>query len=190
MQEQYRLNPDDRVLQKTPFSFDVSVWEFFWPLITGACMVLARPEGHKDAFYLAQLIQQERVTTLHFVPSMLQAFLEEDEVLKCKTLKRVICSGEALSYTVQQRFFQRIDAELHNLYGPTEAAVDVTYWKCIKDDEKRSVPIGKPVANTQIYILDEHLNPTPVGVPGELHIGGVQVARGITSARNLPKKSL
>ncbi len=188
MQEQYRLNPDDRVLQKTPFSFDVSVWEFFWPLITGACMVLARPEGHKDAFYLAQLIQQERVTTLHFVPSMLQAFLEEDEVLKCKTLKRVICSGEALSYTVQQRFFQRIDAELHNLYGPTEAAVDVTYWKCIKDDEKRSVPIGKPVANTQIYILDEHLNPTPVGVPGELHIGGVQVARGYYKREELTKE--
>lgn len=188
MQEQYRLNQEDRVLQKTPFSFDVSVWEFFWPLITGACMILARPEGHKDALYLAQLIQQERVTTMHFVPSMLQAFLEEDEVLKCKTLKRVICSGEALSYSVQQRFFQRIDAELHNLYGPTEAAVDVTYWKCVKDDEKRTVPIGKPVANTQIYILDEYLNPTPVGVPGELHIGGVQVARGYYKRKELTEQ--
>ncbi|NRS16242.1 amino acid adenylation domain-containing protein [Brevibacillus sp. HB1.4B] len=178
MQEQYQLNETDRVMQKTPFSFDVSVWEFFWPLMTGACMVVARPEGHKDTTYLARLIKKEKITTMHFVPSMLQVFLEETEISGCDTLRQVICSGEALSYATQERFFECLDAELHNLYGPTEAAIDVTYWACQKGSKLRSVPIGRPVANTQIYLLDEHLNPVPVGVAGELHIGGVQLARG------------
>lgn len=178
MQEQYRINETDRVMQKTPFSFDVSVWEFFWPLMTGACMVVARPEGHKDTTYLARLIKKEKITTMHFVPSMLQVFLEEKEIEGCDTLKRVVCSGEALSFSIQERFFSRLEAELHNLYGPTEAAVDVTYWACRKDSEQRIVPIGRPVANTQIYILDQNLEPVPIGVPGELHIGGVQLARG------------
>ncbi|MCX7921060.1 MAG: amino acid adenylation domain-containing protein [Clostridia bacterium] len=178
MQQQYKLNETDRVLQKTPFSFDVSVWEFFWPLITGACMVVAIPEGHKDPNYLARTIKKEKITTMHFVPSMLQVFLEEKEIEGIDTLRRVICSGEALPYSTQERFFARINCELHNLYGPTEAAVDVTYWACRKDDELRIVPIGKPVANTQIYLLDKYLHPVPVGVAGELHIGGVQLARG------------
>ena len=178
MQDEYGLAEGDRVLQKTPYSFDVSVWEFFWPLMAGACLVVAKPDGHKDPAYLAKIIQQRQITALHFVPSMLQIFLETEEVDNCRSLRRVFCSGEALPYEVQQRFFKLLRAELHNLYGPTEAAVDVTYWWCRADYSRTLVPIGKPVANTQIYLLDQHLEPVPMGVVGELHIGGVQLARG------------
>ncbi|HEX6290386.1 MAG TPA: amino acid adenylation domain-containing protein [Herpetosiphonaceae bacterium] len=178
MQDAYQLTPSDRVLQKTPFSFDVSVWEFFWPLLTGATLVVAKPGGHQDPAYLVELIARERITTLHFVPSMLQVFLEERDLDRCTSLRRVICSGEALPLALQQRFFARLDAELHNLYGPTEAAVDVTFWPCAPDRALHTVPIGYPVANTQIYLLDRHLHPVPIGVPGELHIGGIQLARG------------
>ncbi|HYP40297.1 MAG TPA: amino acid adenylation domain-containing protein [Chloroflexia bacterium] len=178
MQEAYGLTGADRVLQKTPFSFDVSVWEFFWPLITGARLVVARPEGHKDSAYLAQLIAEQEITTLHFVPSMLQVFLQEPALETLSCLKRVICSGEALPFNLQQRFYSRLDAELHNLYGPTEAAVDVTFWACERKADSQVVPIGRPIANTQIYILDGHLQPVPVGVAGELYIGGVGLARG------------
>ena len=178
MQDAYALGPDDRVLQKTPFSFDVSVWEFFWPLITGARLVVARPGGHLDSKYLVRLIAAQQITTLHFVPSMLQIFLDEPELHTCTALRRVICSGEALPLALQQRFFNRLDVELHNLYGPTEAAIDVTFWACQRHSEKALVPIGKPIANTQIYVLDGALQPTPIGAPGELHIGGVGVARG------------
>ncbi|MBW4564792.1 MAG: amino acid adenylation domain-containing protein [Mojavia pulchra JT2-VF2] len=178
MQDTYQLTASDRVLQKTPFSFDVSVWEFFWPLLTGASLVIAKPGGHQDSRYLVQLIAQEKITTIHFVPSMLQVFLEETELEQCGSLKRVICSGEALSFDLQQRFFERFNAELHNLYGPTEAAIDVTYWACQPNSNEKTVPIGRPIANTQIYILDKHLQPVPIGVSGELHIGGVGLARG------------
>ncbi len=178
MQEQYALTSQDRVLQKTPFSFDVSVWEFFWPLLTGATLVIARPEGHKDAAYLARTIQQQSVTTIHFVPSMLDVFLAADVADRCRSLKRVICSGEALSWELTQRFRAALGAELHNLYGPTEAAVDVTHWPCSRDAGDRVVPIGYPLANTRIYILDERMEPVPLGVRGELYIGGIQVGRG------------
>ncbi|HWM91854.1 MAG TPA: amino acid adenylation domain-containing protein [Thermoanaerobaculia bacterium] len=188
MQEAYRIGPDDRVLQKTPFSFDVSVWELFWPLMTGAPLVMARPGGHQDAAYLADLIVREGVTTLHFVPPMLRAFLEEPGAGSCAgTLRRVICSGEALPVDVQRRFFARLPGvELHNLYGPTEAAVDVTWWPCDPASTLATVPIGRPVANTTIHILgpelgpelDPELRPVPVGEAGELYIGGVQVGRG------------
>jgi amino acid adenylation domain-containing protein len=179
MQEQYGLGGHDAVLQKTPFSFDVSVWEFFWPLMTGARLVIARPEGHRDSAYLVDLIRERGITTLHFVPSMLRVFLEEEGLEGCGSLKRVICSGEALPHELQERFFARLPAvELHNLYGPTEAAVDVTYWACRRGDERLTVPIGRPVANTQMYVLDAHMQPVPAGVAGELYIGGVQVGRG------------
>jgi acyl-coenzyme A synthetase/AMP-(fatty) acid ligase/acyl carrier protein len=178
MQDAYQLTSQDRVLQKTPYSFDVSVWEFFWPLMTGACLVMARPGGHKEPDYLVELIQREKITTLHFVPSMLQVFLESSGLESCISLRRVICSGEALPFEVQKRFFNRLTAELHNLYGPTEAAVDVTYWECRPECEESTVPIGRPIANTKIHILDRKLQPVPVGIPGELHIGGVGLARG------------
>ncbi|MGI0489248.1 amino acid adenylation domain-containing protein [Pantanalinema rosaneae CENA516] len=178
MQDAYRLTSDDRVLQKTPFSFDVSVWEFFWPLMTGAQLVIARPDGHKDSSYLVKLIAAQQITTLHFVPSMLRVFLEEPELAQCCSLRQVICSGEALPIELQERFFTRLSAELHNLYGPTEAAIDVTSWQCQPQPGLRTVPIGRPIANTQIYLLDQQLQPVPVGIPGELYIGGVNVARG------------
>jgi len=178
MQEQYQLTGEDRVLQKTPFSFDVSVWEFFWPLLTGAGLVVCQPGRHGDSRYLVELIEKERVTTLHFVPSMLSQFLEDPEVEKCVSLRQVICSGEALPATVQEHFFTRMNAELHNLYGPTEASVDVTYWKCLRGEGDRAVPIGRPIANTQMYVLDQHLNALPVGVKGDLYIGGVGLGRG------------
>lgn len=176
MQQAYRLTPDDRVLQKTPFSFDVSAWEFFWPLMTGASLVVARPGGQQDTAYLAELIERQRITTLHFVPSMLQAFLlEPDLERRCKTLRHVVCSGEALSFELQERFFARLPAALHNLYGPTEASIDVTYWEC---QPGQPVTIGRPIANTRIYILDQAGHPVPVGVAGELYLGGVGLARG------------
>jgi amino acid adenylation domain-containing protein len=179
MQEAYGLKSDDRVLQKTPFSFDVSVWEFFWPLMTGAQLVVARPGGHQDSSYLVKLIQDQSITTVHFVPSMLQVFVEEPGVERCTTLRRVICSGEALGRDLQERFQQRLPwAELHNLYGPTEAAVDVTAWTCKPDADVRNVPLGWPIANIQIHVLDEHLQPVPSGVAGEIHIGGEGLGRG------------
>ncbi|WP_225830133.1 non-ribosomal peptide synthetase [Streptomyces sp. NK08204] len=185
MQDAYRLDASDRVLQKTPFSFDVSVWEFFWPLMAGATLVVARPGGHRDSGYLARTIQDEAVTTLHFVPSMLQVFLTE-QVEKCTSLRRVICSGEELTRDLHDRFLARSRAELHNLYGPTEAAIDVTSWHCRHDDaDRRPVPIGRPIANTRLYVLDQRLRPVPVGVPGELHIGGRGLARGYLNRPDL-----
>jgi amino acid adenylation domain-containing protein len=178
MQDEYRLTHGDRALQKTPFSFDVSVWEFFWPLMTGAQLVLASPGRHQDSSYMVNLIKQQRVTTMHFVPSMLQIFIEEPDVSSCDSLRRVICSGEALPLDLQERFFSRIDSELHNLYGPTEAAVDVTYWACEPGEKRRSVPIGRPIANTECYVLDSRMGLTPVGAVGELHLGGLGLARG------------
>ena len=193
MQDVYQLNPTDRVLQKTPFSFDVSVWEFFWTLMAGARLVVARPEGHKDPNYLVNLILQQQITTLHFVPSMLQVFLEAEGVEKCQSIKRVIASGEALPPKLQQRFFQRLDTQLYNLYGPTEAAVDVTFWQCKKEDlNQKTVPIGSPIANIQTYILADRLQPVPVGVIGELYLGGVGICRGyldrpdLTAERFIP----
>ena len=178
MQDAFGLTPDDRVLQKTPFSFDVSVWEFFWPLLFGAQLVIAEPGGHRDSSYLAGVIMDRGITTIHFVPSMLQLFLEDPRAGQCASLKRVICSGEALPKAVQDRFFGRLGAELHNLYGPTEAAVDVTWWACDPNSDLSFVPIGKAIANTQMHILDEAFRPVPVGTAGELYIGGVQVGRG------------
>lgn len=185
MQRAYRLTEADRVLQKTPFNFDVSVWEFFWPLITGACLIVARPGGHHDPAYLVRQIVQEKITTLHFVPSMLQVFLQEEGIGRCQGLKRLFCSGEALPYSVQERFFSLLDVELHNLYGPTEASIDVTAWRCEKAGHRGTVPIGRPISNTQIYILDPHLQPLPVGIPGELYIGGAGLARGYLNRPDL-----
>ena len=177
MQEKYVLSAEDRVLQKTPYSFDVSVWEFFWPLQCGATLVIAKPGGHKDPAYLQRLMSDEKVTTVHFVPSMLQAFLNSADIAACTALKRVICSGEALSRELARQFFRSATAELHNLYGPTEAAVDVTQWPCSDNDNYGSTPIGFPITNTKIYIVDNRLQLLPAGVAGELLIGGVQLAR-------------
>jgi amino acid adenylation domain-containing protein/non-ribosomal peptide synthase protein (TIGR01720 family) len=201
MQEALQLSAADRVLQKTPVSFDVSVWELFWPLMMGARLVVARPGGHRDNAYLAQHIAAEGITVLHFVPSMLQLFLEEPGAGECCTLRDVVCSGEALPAELARRFAARLGARLgarlHNLYGPTEAAVDVTSFVCGAADGADGrgipgIPIGRPIANTRIHLLDRGLQPVPVGVPGELFIAGVNLARGyverpdLTAERFLP----
>ncbi|MBP9800893.1 MAG: amino acid adenylation domain-containing protein, partial [Sterolibacterium sp.] len=179
MQEAYRLTPRDTVLQKTPFSFDVSVWEFFWPLINGATLVLARPQGHQDPHYLQDLIEASDITTLHFVPSMLQVFLAQLAPGRCQNLRHLVCSGEELSVALQDQCLERLPGtRLHNLYGPTEAAIDVTFWECRHDPQQLRVPIGRPIANLRLYVLDAHRQPVPIGVSGELYIGGVGVARG------------
>ncbi|REF28317.1 amino acid adenylation domain-containing protein [Xenorhabdus cabanillasii] len=192
MQKAYALGEDDVVLQKTPFSFDVSVWEFFWPLMFGARLSVAKPEGHKDPLYLSTLIREQKITTLHFVPSMLSVFLEHASLGIHHCMKRVFCSGEALPVRSVQRFHEQFaHVELHNLYGPTEAAIDVSAWDCSlqamgqptggiaeRNIGKNIIPIGKPIDNIQLYILDSYGQPTPVGTVGELHIAGVGVARG------------
>ncbi|MGH3532792.1 MAG: non-ribosomal peptide synthetase, partial [Mycobacterium sp.] len=178
MQDAYPLTADDRVLHKTPMSFDPAVWEIFWPLIAGARVVIAQPEGHKDASYLVRTIIEQGVTTMHFVPSMLRRFLAEPGVAGCVGLRRVFCSGESLPYDLRDHFLATLDAELYNLYGPTEAAIDVTHFHCRRDISDPLVPIGRPIANIRIHLLDAHRQPVPVGVPGELFIGGVGVGRG------------
>ncbi|MFJ3064718.1 amino acid adenylation domain-containing protein, partial [Pseudomonas sp. NPDC087039] len=162
MQGAYALGAEDVVLQKTPFSFDVSVWEFLWPLQTGARLVMARPGGHRDPQYLREVIRREGVTTLHFVPSMLDVFLAHGEA-SADALKRVLCSGEALPGSLVRRFHAQLPTvELHNLYGPTEAAVDVSAWHCTTAPD--NTPIGKPIANTTLYVLDGQGQPVPQGV--------------------------
>ncbi|MGI0810413.1 non-ribosomal peptide synthase/polyketide synthase [Pseudomonas aeruginosa] len=178
MQQAYGLGVGDTVLQKTPFSFDVSVWEFFWPLMSGARLVVAAPGDHRDPAKLVELINREGVDTLHFVPSMLQAFLQDEDVASCTSLKRIVCSGEALPADAQQQVFAKLpQAGLYNLYGPTEAAIDVTHWTCVEEG-KDAVPIGRPIAHLACYILDGNLEPVPVGVLGELYLAGRGLARG------------
>ncbi|MGX0955662.1 amino acid adenylation domain-containing protein [Pseudomonas viridiflava] len=178
MQKAYALDATDTVLQKTPFSFDVSVWEFFWPLLTGARLAVALPGDHRDPERLVQTIQQHQVTTLHFVPSMLQAFLTHPQVESCQSLKRVVCSGEALPAELAGQVLKRLpQIGLYNLYGPTEAAIDVTHWTCSPDDVL-SVPIGRPIDNLKTHILDDGLLPAAPGVAAELYLGGVGLARG------------
>ena len=178
MQDRFGLDGSDRVLHKTPIGFDVSVWELLWPLVAGACMVMAEPGGERDGAYLAELMESAEVTTAHFVPSLLGAFLEDAAIGRCRALRRVICSGEALTGELRDRFHELSEAELFNLYGPTEAAIDVTAWACRRTDTEPAVPIGTAVANTRIYVLDEDLRLVPPGAVGELCIGGVQVGRG------------
>ncbi|GGG10391.1 hypothetical protein GCM10007304_25670 [Rhodococcoides trifolii] len=184
MQERYPLDRTDAVLQKTPATFDVSVWEFFWPLQAGARLVVATPDGHRDPRYLARVISEKKITTAHFVPSMLSAFVSEpasaDAVPK---LRRVFCSGEALAPDTATRFSALGGRELHNLYGPTEASVDVSHYTYRPGDT--TVPIGSPVWNTGLYVLDARLEPVPVGVAGELYLAGTQLARGYVARPDL-----
>ena len=212
MQDTYPLDASDVVLQKTPYSFDVSVWEFFWPFMVGATLVVAEPSDHKDAEKLAQLIETHGVTTLHFVPTMLQAFLDGQAIQKelsfqkepffqneqmalenkstgrCSSIRRVFTSGEALPFALKERFFSHFTCELHNLYGPTEASIDVTYWDCATPLEG-CVPIGYPIANMQTWILDDDLNPLPVGVAGELYLTGPGLARGYFGRDDLTEQA-
>jgi len=176
------IEPLDRVLYKTPATFDVSVWELLWPLQQGATMVIARPEGHREADYLAELVRREAVTVAHFVPSMLEAFVEMLRLAPVDSLRVVIASGEVLAAPLIARFHElTTSARLYNLYGPSEAGIDVTCFPCLRSDVRQVVPIGRPIANTQIRIVDKTLSPVPVGVPGEICIAGRNVGRGYAS---------
>ncbi|KOR42699.1 hypothetical protein ADT25_13865, partial [Xanthomonas oryzae] len=177
-QQALELLPTQTVLQKTPVGFDVCVWELFWPLRVGARLVLARHEGHKDPAYLIALIEHTGIDTVHFVPSMLRVFLDVLPAGACTSLQRIVCSGEALTADLAQAVRTRLPrARLYNLYGPTEASVEVSVWEC-SDADASSVPIGRPIANTRLHVLDAQRARAPIGVPGELQIAGVQLARG------------
>jgi len=179
-QNTWGLTATDRVLQTISFSFDPSVWQIFWPLCFGAQLVLARPGGQQDISYLVQLIASEQITVMALVPSMLRLLLEEKDIAKCICLRHISCGGEALPQELVERFFERLNLDnvLHNVYGPTEAAIDATYWTCVRGQQQPIAPIGRPITNAQIYILDSQLSPVPMGVAGELYIGGFGLARG------------
>ncbi len=184
MQQAYGLDGLDKVLQKTPYSFDVSVWEFVWPLSYGAALVVAKPGGHQDPSYLSALIANAEISVMHFVPSMLSVYLQSQQF--ADSVRLVFCSGEALNLETAETLKQRSPhVALHNLYGPTEAAIDVSYFDCARIDEFGCVPIGKPINNIQLLVLDKQLNLCPVGVPGELHIAGVGLARGYLNRADL-----
>ena len=192
MQDAFPLDSSDRVPQKYSFSFDASVWEIFGPLLAGAQLIIAPPDEHFDIGPLLDLMDRHQVTVLDTVPSLLRVLLEEQRFLRCRSLRRVTCGGEPLPPELQTAFFARMPAELNNVYGPTEATIGATSWRCHGSRGNSVVPIGNPIANTQVYILDRDLNPAPVGAPGELFIGGIALARGywrrpdLTADRFLP----
>src|SRR6185369_13499558 len=194
-QESYALGPGDAVLLKAAAGFDFSVWECFGPLIAGARIVVARPGGHRDAGYLVRTIVERQVTLVHFVPSMLGVFLAEEEVERCVSLRQVFAGGERLTPELRQRFFARLSIPLDNQYGPTEISIDTTRWVCAPGQEPSRVPIGRPIANTRLSLLDRALRPVPVGVTGEICVSGVGVTRGylgrpeLTAERFLPDSS-
>ncbi|MFN7246407.1 MAG: non-ribosomal peptide synthetase, partial [Microcystis sp.] len=181
----YNITSEERILQITSLSFDGSVWEIFSSLISGASLVVAKPDGYKDIDYLIDLIVQEQVTCFTCVPSILRVFLQHPKSKDCHCLKRVIVGGEALSYELNQRFFQQLNCELYNAYGPTEVAVETTIWCCQPNSQ---ISIGTPIANAQVYILDSYLQPVPIGVAGELHIGGMGLARGYLNRLELTQE--
>ncbi|MFG2226237.1 amino acid adenylation domain-containing protein [Streptomyces sp. NPDC048644] len=183
LQDTHGLDASDRVLHKTPATFDVSVEELLWPLTTGATLVVAAPGGHRDPTYLVELIERERVTTVHFVPPLLAAFLEEPGLDRCASLRRVLCSGQELPPASRDRCLERLPVRLFNAYGPTEASIEVTEGECTAGDADGDtgdprVSIGRPIAGAEVYVLDGELRPVPVGVPGELYLGGTGLARG------------
>lgn len=188
MLNDYPMSDTDVFLQKTPITFDVSLWELFIPLQIGAPLVIEIPDGHKDPDQLIKTIQKNKVSYIHFVPSMLNVFIQNENVENCTTLQWVLCSGEALSVSVVEKTYKKLNVEVYNLYGPTEASVEVTNWHCKKEELSKGIPIGTPVANTQLYILDKNNNPLPIGIPGELHIAGVQVAGGYVNREELTKE--
>jgi amino acid adenylation domain-containing protein len=185
MQRVFPLTEADCVPQKYSLSFDASVWEILGPLLGGARLVLTRPGGQLDPAYFLKLIADQKVTVLDLVPSMLRVLLEDERFRSCRSLRRVTCGGEALPHELEQQFFEQHKAELNNMYGPTEATITSTFWTCQRDSTAHVVPIGRPVANTQVYVLDRDGNPVPIGVPGELYIGGEGLARGYLNRPDL-----
>ncbi|MEO8446523.1 MAG: amino acid adenylation domain-containing protein [bacterium] len=183
MTHRFGFDSTDSVLQKTPFSFDASVWEFYLPLITGGKLVIAKPEGHMDISYLIDTIIKNNITTIQLVPTLLRMLLDENGIENCTSLKAVFCGGEALTYELKEKLFDKLDVKFYNFYGPTEVTIDSVYYECKKEDN--NIPIGKPVYNTQAYIVDKFLNPVPIGVAGELLLGGIDVGRGYLNNKEL-----
>ncbi|MDN3379170.1 MULTISPECIES: amino acid adenylation domain-containing protein [unclassified Pseudoalteromonas] len=187
MQKEYPITPEDRVIQKTPYTFDVSVWELFWPLLVGASLIYAKPNGHRDSVYLRTFMRDEHITVCHFVPTMLKLFLERFDGEHAAPLKYTFLSGEALDYELVDRALTLLPGQVINLYGPTEAAIDVTYWLCQRRSDKK-IPIGKPIDNIRIYIVDEELKAVPQGTRGEICIAGVGLAKGYLNRTELTQK--
>jgi amino acid adenylation domain-containing protein len=185
MQETYKLDATDRFLMKTSLTFDPSVWELFWPLWAGGVVVLADPQRRQDTAYLTRLIEEREATSAYFVPSMLRAFLNESGFEMCRSLRRVICGGESLSIETVNDFFDKLSAEFHHSYGPTETSIAATEWTCRREGNYSMAPIGRPLGNTQVYILEAMMQPAPLGVPGELYIGGTCVGRGYLNRADL-----
>ena len=188
MRAEHILSNKDVLLQKTPITFDVSLPELFWPLQTGASLVIEKPEAHKNPEGLIATIKHYKVTNIHFVPSMLDVFNQTEGIQECISLERIFCSGEALSAKTVAKTYNLLDVNIYNLYGPTEASVEVTSWLCEKNTNIESIPIGFPVANTKLYVVDKHMNLAPIGIPGELYISGTQVAQGYLERENLTKQ--
>ncbi|HBC56776.1 MAG TPA: non-ribosomal peptide synthetase, partial [Gammaproteobacteria bacterium] len=190
MQRTINLNETDVVLFKTPFSFDVSVWQIFWPLMVGARMQIAKSEGEKDVDYLKQIIKDSKVTVCHFGPAALSVFLSVEEIHACGSLRHILTGGESLSLEIKERFYRTLPStELHHLYGPTETTVDVSYRRCSPLEVYSVEPIGRPIANTQLYILDSKQKPVPIGVVGDLYVGGMSLSRGYWHRPELTKKA-
>jgi amino acid adenylation domain-containing protein len=187
MKYAFPLHPEDNVVHKTPFSFDASVWEFYAPLLSGSCLIVANPGGHRDTVYLAELLQKNHVHTLQVTPALLSAMLDTPAFAACSSIKRVFCGGEALCERFIEDFYAQLPhADLINLYGPTETTIDATFWVCPKTSrERKHLAIGRPIANVRIYILDEQGEPVPIGMAGEIHIGGAGVARGYLNGPEL-----
>lgn len=189
MVREYGFSTGDRLAQKTPYTFDASVWEFFVPLISGGTVVLAEPGGHRDPRYLAEMVTSARITTLQLVPSILRHFLDDLVVSANRNLRQVFVGGESLPRALQDEFFAKLAIPLHNLYGPTETSIQVLAWTCQPDDPRPYVPIGRPVGNVLAQVLDETARPVPVGEAGQLHIGGVALARGYLGQPELTARS-
>ncbi|WP_433384657.1 amino acid adenylation domain-containing protein [Micromonospora sp. KLBMP9576] len=186
MGDAYRVGPGDVLLQKTPHTFDVSVWELLWAFMTGATLVTAEAQAHRDPQEMVDVIARESVSTVHFVPSMLALFVEEPGLARCTGLRRVVCSGEALPPKLVNKLTAALPwVEVHNLYGPTEAAIDVTAWPCRRPEPDDTVPIGRPITNVAAYVLDERGELAPLGVAGELVVGGDCLARGYAGRPDL-----
>ncbi len=188
MKDVFGFDSSDSVFQKTPFSFDASVWEFYMPLITGGRLVMAKPQGHMDTPYLVETIIRNNISILQLVPSLLKMLLDEKGIENCKSLKTVFCGGEALTYELQEKLFSKLDVKFYNLYGPTEATIDASYFKCEGRYKSRYFPIGKPIYNATAYVLDKYMNPVPEGVAGELYLGGINIARGYLNNQDLTKE--
>ena len=173
----YPLTSRDRVLQVASFSFDIALWELLGPLLAGASVILARHGGQQDPGYLLSLMVEQQITVAHFVPSLLQVLVEDERLTHCTALRGVFCGGEAVPADLPERVFARVDVDLYQFYGPTEAAINATYGVCQRGRKQRLLPIGRPISNMQIYLLDGELQPVPIGVVGEIYIGGIGLAR-------------